>query len=306
MGMRNLQRRVDVQDEEHFWPSFTDVMSSMVLILFFFIVILSVKQIMSAKTWDTQITEINADLSLARSELESINKELASKKVEMTDLEKTLSERESRILNLQSQLDQDRAELTRKENELTTVKAQLQAISLLRLDLLEKVKKSIEKELGSTSSGSEPLVTIDNNANLVINNSLLFAKGSSEISESGKKMLRQFALAFEKILSDSSVRESIDTVIVSGYADSDDTWQNNYALSCERAIAVIKTMMEENPSLEKNYGRYFQAAGFSEFRPLVKEINEAAKAKNRRIQFSIHIKDSQIQQIIDDYMNTQP
>lgn len=305
--MRNMQRNHSVQDEEHFWPSFTDVMSSMVLVLFFFIVIISIKQIMSAKTWDIQLTEINANLTDARNELDLINLELASKKEEMAGLEKALTDKEKHILNLQSQLDLDRAALTQKESELNDVKKQLQAISLLRLDLLEEVKKSIEAELGNTlSTGSEPLVTIDDNANLVINNSLLFAKGSSEISESGKKMLRQFALAFEKVLSNSSIRQSIDSVIVSGHADSDDTWQNNYALSCERAIAVIKTMMEENPSLEKNYGQYFQASGFSEFRPLVKEVNEAAKSKNRRIQFSINIKDSQIQQIIDNYMNMQP
>lgn len=119
-------------------------------------------------------------------------------------------------------------------------------------------------------------------------------------------MLNRFAYAFENILANPDIRNSIDSIIISGYADSDDTFQNNYTLSCQRAIAVINTMMEENPVLSRNYGRYFQASGFSEFRPLVEEVNEAAKSKNRRIQISINIKDSQVQQIINNYMNKLP
>ncbi|NMA64875.1 MAG: OmpA family protein [Clostridiaceae bacterium] len=305
--MKFTRRYHLVQNEEHYWPSFTDVMSSLVLVLFFFIIILTVKQIVSAKTWDNQLNEVRTYLSDAQKELDYINSQLSIKKEEMADLEKTITDREMHINELQGQLDKDRYLLSKKESELNTVKSQLEQISLLRLDLLEEVKASIERELGNSfSSSSEPLVAIDNNANLVIQSSLLFAKGSSEISLNGKNMLSKFALAFEKVLSNPNVRKSIDSITISGYADSDDTFQNNYALSCERAVAVINTMMEENPVLSKNYGRYFQASGFSEFRPLVEEVDEASKSKNRRIQISINIKDSQIQQIIDDYMNKQP
>jgi len=305
--MKNFRRYHLVQKEEHYWPSFTDVMSSMVLVLFFFIVILAVKQIVSARIWDNQLNETRLLLSGARKELEDINRQLALKKEEMLELEQTVSDKEKYIQGLQQQLGRDRAALAQKETELDDVRNQLEQISLLRLNLLKEVKKSIEQELGNSfSNGDEPLVTIDNNANLVIHSSLLFAKGSSEISSNGKKMLNKFAFAFENMLKNPSVRESIDSIIISGYADGDDTFQNNYFLSCERAIAVINTMMEENPALSRNYGRYFQASGFSEFRPLVEEVDEAAKSKNRRIQISINIKDSQVQKIISDYMNRLP
>lgn len=305
--MKAVKRVPRVQESEHYWPSFTDIMSSLVLVLFFFIVILTIKQIFSTGIWDKKLKDASLSLSNVKQELENTNLELSLKRQELIDLEKILSDKETQIGILQSQLNKDQQALSMKELELNVVKNQLQEISLLRLDLLKEVKASIEKELKDTvKSKDEPLVSIDDNANLVIQSSLLFAKGSSEISDSGKIMLRQFAIAFEKILSNSSNRDKIDSIIVSGYADSDDTYQNNYLLSCERAIAVINTMMAENPVLEKKYGRYFQASGFSEFRPLVEEVNEAAKSKNRRIQISIDIKDSQIQKIISDYMSRQP
>ena len=312
--MKAMRRIYSEQEEEHYWPSFTDVMSSLVFVLFFFIVILFIKQIMSAKAWDNQLAQVTASLTEkqsllkgAENDLDNATRELDQKRQDMSGLEKSLADREARINQLQGQLSKDQKSLSQKESELSNVKSQLQEISVLRLSLLEEVKFSIQAELGSSfKTGGEPLVTIDDNANLVIQSSLLFAKGSSDISENGRKTLRQFSLAFNKILSSTSVRKNIDSIIISGYADSDDTYQNNYALSCDRAVAVITTMMKENPSLEKNYGEFFQASGYSEFRPLVRETNEASKAKNRRIQISINIKDSNIQEIINDYMSMQP
>jgi len=175
---------------------------------------------------------------------------------------------------------------------------------VLRLNILKQVKESIENEIGtSTTPSGEPLVTIDNNANLVINNSLLFAKSKYDISAEGKALLGRFANAFEKILDDASIREYIDAINIEGHADIDGSYQENYDLSCKRAYAVINTMMEKNPALERKYGSYFAATGFSEFRPIDPGTSTAALAKNRRIQISITIKDSHVQKIIQEYLD---
>ena len=61
-------------------------------------------------------------------------------------------------------------------------------------------------------------------------------------------------------------------------------------------------MMAKNPRLEQKYGQYFAATGFSEFRPIDSGLTEAAKTKNRRIQISITIKDTHVQNIIREYL----
>jgi len=306
-----LARARQEGEEESFWPSFTDVMSSLVFVLFFFILIMVIHQLVNASVWDNRLLEADKALSAKQGQLEIlnrslevVNRELEAKKEELQNLESTLSEREAEIERLTGQLEEDRAALRQREEELAKVRTQLQEISVLRLSILNQVKDSIEKELGSViSADGQPLVEIDDNANLVINSSLLFDKGSSRISESGKKLLEKFAVAFERILSDPETRKNIDSIIVSGHADSDDTFEYNYNLSCQRAVAVIVTMMKSNPVLETKYGAYFQASGFSEFRPVALGDDEAAKSKNRRIQISINIKDSNIQKIISDYMS---
>ena len=306
-----LSRTRQATEEESFWPSFTDVMSSLVFVLFFCIMIMVIRQIVNASVWDERL--LNADMALTSKQeqldalnlsLESVNEELSIKMGQLENLESTLSEREAEIDNLRSRLEQDRAALSQKEQELAEVRSQLQEISLLRLSILSQVKDSIEKELGSVlSAGGQPFVDIDDNANLVINSSLLFDKGSSRISPNGQVLLEKFALAFERILSNPEIRMNIDSIIISGYADSDDTFDYNYNLSCQRAVAVVVAMMKSNPVLETTYGVYFQASGFSEFRPVALGDDEAAKSKNRRIEISINIKDSNIQKIITDYMS---
>jgi chemotaxis protein MotB len=299
-------------EEEAFWPSFTDVMSSIVFILFFFIMLMFIKQLVSARSYDAKLTAANQDLTLKQGQLEDVNQSLSSasaqlqqRKAEIAAMEGSLSDRENQIASLQARLDQEQAALLAREAELDQVRTQLQEISVLRLSILNEVKKSIEAELGTIlQTGSEPLVEIDDKANLVINSQLLFAKGSSEISESGYRLLEKFAYAFERVLRDDYVRSYIDSIVISGYADSDDSYENNYTLSCERATAVICALMQKNPTLENTYGSYFQASGFSEFRPAVLGDGEASKSKNRRIQISINIKDSNLQKIINDYMNT--
>lgn len=298
-------------EEESYWPSFANVMSAVALVLLFFIVFLVVRQLVAAKAWEASLAKADADLSgkqaqldIASQSLESINNELNVKKQEVNSMESALTGKETEIDTLGSRLEEEQARLDQKEAELARVQGKLQDISVLRTSILNQIKDSIEKKVGSIpGAGGGTPVGIDDNANLVINSSLLFAKGSSGISADGQKILREFAVAFQNILDDSSVRSNIDSIVVSGYADSDGTYESNYSLSCERAVEVIKAMMKANPVLEKTYGKYFQASGFSSFRPVAAGDDEAAKSKNRRIQISINIKDSNLQQIISDYMN---
>lgn len=312
--MKASRGRMPSQSEEAFWPSFTDVMSSMVFVLFFFIVLMFIRQLVSTNAFNTRMKSDQMELARQQSQLEAVNRDLArasealsAKQAEAAGMESSLSQRETRIADLEAQLAQDQMALKSREDELLEVRGQLKEISLLRLGILEQVKASIEGELGSGfQSGKEPLVTIDDKANLVINSTLLFDKGSSDITASGYNLLEKFAVAFENVLSDGSVRSSIDSIVISGYADSDDSFENNYALSCERAVKVIVALMEKNPALEKSYGSYFQASGFSEFRPVAKGKDEASMRKNRRIQISINIRDANLQQIINDYMQTPP
>ncbi|NLC19687.1 MAG: OmpA family protein [Clostridiales bacterium] len=317
MKIRNRNFRKQ-EEQEHFWPSFTDVMSTIVLVLFFLIFLAYFQQIFSVSIWNERLDRTKSELASTEEHLKKAGDELELKKLEISEKEDALRIMQESAEKLRAEVEQGKRELTisleklmeqekiiaNSNRELAELRAKLQNISVLRLNILQEVKKSIEDVIGtSTTPTGEPLVSIDNNANLVINNSLLFAKNKADISTEGQALLSRFAVAFEKILDDENVREYIDSINIEGHADIDGSYQSNYELSCRRAYAVINTMMAKNTALEAKYGSYFAATGFSEFRPIDPGTTEAAKTKNRRIQISITIKDTYVQNIIKEYLD---
>ena len=180
------------------------------------------------------------------------------------------------------------------DEELKLLRGKLEEISVMRAELFASVKETVEAQLGTTNEQGLPLVEICDNANIIINEAVLFDTAQWTIKPEGKKLLDEFAIAFENILKNPGMREIIDSITVEGHADKTGDEFSNMTLSLNRANAVIRYMFESNPNLLLNYNNYFAAAGYSEFRPIDPGDSAQALAKNRRIEFAIKIKDSTI------------
>lgn len=292
-------------DSFNFWPSFTDVMSSIVLVLFFLMLLAYIQNIVTGKNLEfarkevteqkNQLDAYSLQISQAQDVLRLLQDEVEKTKAEVKQGEEALKISQQQIL-------EQTAIIAASNMELGNMRAKLQDIAVLRVDVLKKVKDSIEKEIGATNDKGEALVTIGENANIIINESVVFDIGKSAIKYQARELLDQFAVAFERILDDENIRNNIDAICIDGHADETGTTAFNTELSSERAYNVLNYLMESNPSLEKKYGSYFAATGYSEFRPINTENTEAARQQNRRIEISINIKDSNIQKIIDDYL----
>ncbi|HHX18002.1 MAG TPA: OmpA family protein [Clostridium sp.] len=283
----------------NFWPSFTDVMSTIALVLFFLMLLAYIQNMVTGN----KLLHNIAKLEEKELELENVEYELA---IQKTELEKIRAEAE-RIGNdlaiSQKEIDKQREIIATSNEELDELRTKLATIAVLRLDILEKVKYSIESELGRTTIRGEELVAIGDNANIIINESLVFETNSYDIKPEGRKLLDQFAIAFEKILDDRNIRNYIDSINIEGHTDDVGTSSYNRELSAKRSAEVVNYLMSSNPQLEKKYASFFATVGFSKFRPITLEISETAREKNRRIEIKIAIKDSSIQDIIEDYLN---
>jgi chemotaxis protein MotB len=185
---------------------------------------------------------------------------------------------------------------------LASLRSKLEGIALLRVDVLDKVKKSIEDELGRTNASGEALVSIGDNGNIIINENLVFDTDSSTVKESGKQLLDNLAVAFENVLSDPSIRENIDAISIQGHTDERASHEYNRELSAARAYSVVNYLMKSNPDLADEFGNYFAASAYSEFRPLDLGTSEEAYARNRRIEISVILKDSHVQNVINSYL----
>lgn len=106
---------------------------------------------------------------------------------------------------------------------------------------------------------------------LVLSDGLLFGTGKSELGEDSRKLLSEFA----KFLASSSM-----PVNVSGYTDNvAGKEKDNYALSAERAMAVLSFFLEFGFGPER-----FSVSAYGESYPLADNTTPEGRAKNRRVE----------------------
>jgi len=282
--VRNRRRLVsDHEAGNEIWPSFTDVMSTMALILLVLVLLAYVRNLVSSKRLDAfahQIEVSASQLRTLRAEIQSGKTELAASQAALRDQQAVIAE---------------------SAHEADALRTQLQSIAVLRLGVLDKVKKAIEAELGARNEGGAELVTVGNNGNIVINESLVFEYDSYAIKKEGKPLLDTLSKALGNVLADEGVRANIDTILVQGHTDERGSPSFNWDLSAKRATAVLGYLFAANKSLAESYGSYFAASAYSKFRPISEGKTEDAYRQNRRIEISVIPKDETIRKVIDDY-----
>jgi chemotaxis protein MotB len=310
--VRARRRWLLASDEsaENFWPSFTDLISTVSMILFVLVLLAYIQNLISGKKlaqFRIQLDATARRLALSQRQISDAQSKL---RLLEADLRKTSAEIEAAQLRLgasEEQVERQRAVIDESNQELTSLRSKLQGIAVLRVGVLDRVKRSIEGQLGPTGATRAPPVIIGDNGNIVISEKLVFEYDSHAIREQGKPLLDTLSRAFANVLADASVRENIDVILVQGHTDERGTSSYNRELSARRANAVLNYMFETNKTLERSYGSFFAASAYSEFRPLNPARTEAAFEQNRRIEISVVLKDATIRSTIDEYMkNAKP
>jgi chemotaxis protein MotB len=187
--------------------------------------------------------------------------------------------------------------------ELSALRSRVQGIALLRMDVLQKVKRSIDSQLRNKAGTG---ARIADNGNITIDESLVFEVDAYTIRAGGKAFLNALAKSLAHVLDDPEVRKNIDVILVQGHTDERGTIEHNRELSAKRANAVLNYMFRSEPSLSRDYGQYFASSAYSEFRPVDLGKTEAAFQQNRRIEISVVLKDASVRSAIDEYMKSQP
>lgn len=308
--MKRRRRYGSEEAVENFWPSFTDMIATIALILILLVFLFFVQRIAvdtEMKRTQGLLDSTKVEVSEKKKELEKTMAKLAEEKEKILlmqqELETTKAEvevgQEALMLSIK-QLEEHRKIIAESNEELGNLRSKLQSVALLRVNVLNQVKEAIEGELGS---GEKDFVTVAENGNLVLKESILFDTGSYKIKGQSKEVLNHLAKSFQKILQDEETRKYIDAIEIQGHADSRTGGTPNSVLSSNRATAVVDYLMNVNPALKNQYGEYFAASGYSSFRPRVDGNNEEAWSKNRRIEISVILKDPAIKELINEYLS---
>jgi len=276
----------DHEGTREIWPAFTDVMSTLALILFVLVLLAYVRSLISSK----RLEVFRRQIDTSEQQLRTLRVEIQAGRVELAASRGKLQVEQQVVADSERQLD--------------TLRTQLQSIAVLRVGVLNKLKQAIEGQLGANTPNGAKVVTIGDNGNIVINESLVFEYNSYAIKNEARPLLDTLARALGNVLGDADVRANIDTILIQGHTDERGSASFNWDLSARRATAVLNYLFEANRTLSDSYGSYFAASAYSKFRPLNPDKTEAAYQQNRRIEISVVPKDDNVRKVIDDYMQS--
>jgi chemotaxis protein MotB len=289
MAVRNRRQLLSENEGlREIWPAFTDVMSTMAIIMFALVLLAYVRNLMAEKRLDAyrqQIALSERQLRLVQADVLAGRAQLAASQVKLTEQQALVADSNRQLGNLRSQL---------------------QSIAVLRVSVLSKLKSAIETELGASGAGVSRVATIGDNGDIAVNESLVFEYNSYAVKKQAKPVLDSLAKALGNLLADGDVRANIDTIVIQGHTDERGSAAFNWELSAKRATAVLEYLFQSNKALADNYGNYFAASAYSKFRPINTEKTEPAYQQNRRIEISVVPKDANVRRVIDEYVQGTP
>ena len=324
------------QGEQGFWPSYADMMSAVALILFFLMLLSYIQNLITGndlqntqelledtrvKLSDTQLAltdtesalaDTEKSLSLTLKEVEKAESQLSKITIDLDEARLTLTEQQSELdkqkedLAAQDKLLADQAALIGQQEdylkaaseELLAMRSQMQTIAVLRLSILEQIRDSFVRATGDSSR-----VSIADNGNIILSESILFDVGSSEIKQEASPALDQLVTVFHRFLSDDENAKYVDSIVISGHTDSTGSEESNRVLSTDRANSVLDYLLSSGSGKLSDYAGYFCAAGYGETRPVASNLTAEGRSANRRIEISIILKDDSILEIVESYLD---
>ena len=161
---------------------------------------------------------------------------------------------------------------------------QLELASSLQAEIAQrqaeqKRRQSLEQALaGPLASGR---VTLDN-GRIGISGSVLFALSSDQLQPEGLQLLRSLAAPLTAYLAANQ-----QLLMVSGFTDdrlvrgSSKQFADNWELSAQRALTVIRVLIEEGIPASAIF-----AAAFGPEQPVASNADAAGRARNRRVEMA--------------------
>ncbi|HEX4354708.1 MAG TPA: hypothetical protein VHZ95_17380, partial [Polyangiales bacterium] len=197
--MRHRQRQLlSDENSENFWPSFTDLISTISMILFVLVLLAYIQNLISGKN----LEHVRLELSDALARLANSQRDIDRAGNKLRSLAAEIAAGQAQLRASQARVDEQQSVIADSNRELSEVRSRLQGIAVLRLDVLQKVKQSIDQQLKAAGASTSALARIAENGNIVIDESLVFEYDSHTIKPAGKPFLNMLAKAFANVLED--------------------------------------------------------------------------------------------------------
>ncbi len=202
-----------------------------------------------------------------------------------------------KYIALKRKYDESVRELAAKDSQLADANTRIDALrdqlkAMQQLNLLyadkgkdaealaRKAKEDYDRILKELEKlrGIEGVEVVDNR--VIMPDTLLFATGSAEVSPAGRKVIEEIANRFKGGAETLEIDGHTDDVRVAR-PETVKKFESNWGLSAFRAKAVLEALAKGGVAESRMYLR-----AFSMYKPRLPNTNDAARAKNRRVEIA--------------------
>ena len=203
----------------------------------------------------------------------------------------------ARVALLSQQMDQLRAQLGQiasaldlaeksgrdKDAQIVNLGSQLNVALASKVEELQRYRSDFFGRLREVLANRPGIQVVGDR--FVFQSEVLFPAGSADMTGPGQEQIKQLATTVKNLV--STIPSDINWVLrVDGHADRSPTtrgqFASNWELSAQRAINVVKLLVEEGvPAI------HLAATGFGEFQPLDGTETPQSFARNRRIELRL-------------------
>ena len=325
------KRRVIHRDNGSYWTSFSDMLSSLLLVfvlaLAFTIYQYYTQLDLKTRQLDEQKTELDrsqivlaaqeAELETSRVKLMGKEEELASVQVQLDQQKSDLFAAQTALLTkeeeqaaLQLQLDQQAQTLATQEIRLGAMQQALSS-QAEQIDDLLGLRTEIIRELSKSLSAADLNAKVDpTTGDIVLDSQLMFESGQDMILDSGQAQLYRLIPVYLEVLMRPQYAQYVAEIIIEGHTDSNGSYIFNLELSQNRALSVAKFCLEM-PSLssaQRSLLTQILTAKGRSFSNTVKNADGTENmAASRRVEIKFRLKDTEMIQRMNDILtNIQP
>lgn len=207
----------------------------------------------------------------------------ADAQAEIALLGRKLEDLQAQLGEIAQALASAEADKVRKDAEIRDLGERLNVALARQVNRLEQYRSDFFGRLRE-ALGDNPAVRIVGDR-FVLQSELLFASGSAELEEPGRRELTKLARTLRELA--GRIPADIDWILrVDGHTDrvpiNTPRYPSNWELSTARAVAVVRFLAAQGIA-----PRRLSASGFGEFHPLDNADTPEALARNRRIEFKL-------------------
>lgn len=201
--------------------------------------------------------------------------------LEITKLKESLEESETLIAQLEQKLGSATTDKESMSKSVTKMKEALAELSSRRRETEKRIAEYqdlVKRFKSFTDAGTLKIKIIDGRMVVVLPSDVLFASGSTRLSEEGISTIQKVGQLLAKIPSKSyQIEGHTDNVPIKTSA-----FPSNWELAAARAITVTKVMLNAGVPNER-----VSAASYGEFKPSANNSSEEGRMVNRRIEIVI-------------------